>query len=194
MVRGHLLCNPDSLRALAAEGAVLAGRELKPPGLYSMLVDLAGDVWNRAPREIRFGFQELRQSPIFGTRLTACWVQVSLRPRSSRIISSGTYGAQQVAELSAVQGFEFPPPTLDLSYLRLGVEDVLAILQRTTRLGPLMGSLGLSLCLHNGRLSWRAQQEVPESGYRAAVVDAGDGQLLFENTDWWRGAGSPTRS
>lgn len=188
-----MLCSPDGLRALAAEAAALAARELKP-SLYSVLIDLAGDTWNRAPREIRFGFQELRQTPLFGTRLTACWVQTNLRPRSSQVISSGTYGAQQFAELNAVQGFEFPPPALDLTNLRLGLEDAVVTLQRTTPLGPLMGSLGLSLCLHDGRLSWRAQQEVPESGYRAAVVDAGDGRLLFEKIDWWRSSDSPARS
>jgi hypothetical protein len=189
-----VLCNPDGLRTWAAEGAALAACELKQPSLYSLLVDLAGDSWNRAPRKIRFGFQELRQSTLFGTTLTACWVQVSLRPRSSRIISSGTYGARQFAELNAVQGFEFPPPTLDLSCLRLGTEDVVVTLQRTTPLGPVMGSLGLSLCLHDGRLSWRALQEAPESGCRTVVVDAGDGQLLFEKIDWWRSAAPPTRS
>lgn len=176
-----VLFDPDRLRELANEASALAARHLKRPELYSVLVDFAEGV-SSPPQQLRFGFQQLRRSLILGTRLAACWVEFGVESSSLRIISSGTYGARQVKELADIQGMQFPPPTLELSRLRLGVEVVVEVLQRAPPVGTSIGALGLSLCIHDSHLAWRVHQEVAAVGFRTLIVDAGDGHVFFDSS------------
>jgi hypothetical protein len=178
--------NRRTLRALAEEARALARRELGRATLYSVLVELAGGEWSQSPRHLRFGFQELKRNLLFGTKLKACWVELRSEPRSARILSTGTYGRRQFTELAALRGVDFPPPALDLTRLRLEIPDVVASVQRTGPFGAAMGTLDLSVCVHDGRLAWRALQEAPGVGFRTLLVDAGDGSVLHEKVDWWR--------
>jgi hypothetical protein len=190
--------DPDRLRQLANEAAALAARHLKSPKLYSVLVDFAEGISIPSPQYFRFGFQQLRKSLILGTRLAACWVECGVEASSLRVISSGTYGARQVEQLAGIQGMQFPPPTLELSQLRLGVEQVVEALQRASPLGASLGTLALSLCVHDNHLAWRVLQEVAAVGFRTLVVDARDGHVLFDKVDRWHTSaegegGPPTR-
>jgi hypothetical protein len=181
-----MAANPHELRVLADEARALARRELGQATLYSVLVDLPEGEWSHRPRRVRFGFQALKRSLLSGPELRACWVEVRPEPTSSRIVSTGTFGRRQFRELAARRGHEFPPPALDLTRIRLEVPDVVAMLRRTSPLGAAMGRLDLSVCVCEGRLAWRALQEVPAVGFRTLLVDAGDGSVLHEHVDWWR--------
>jgi hypothetical protein len=186
--------HPETLRVLAEEARGLALRELGQATLYSVLVDLGEGAWSQRPHHLRFGFQELKRSLLFGTRLKACWVEFRPEPRSLRIVSTGTYGRRQFTELAAIQGIEFPPPALDLTRLQLEIPEVAAMLQRTCPFGGGMATLSLGVCVHEGHLAWRALQEVSAVGFRTLLVDAGDGHVLHERVDWWGespGEGSP---
>jgi len=178
--------SPELLRTLADEARAIAASELTDAKLYSVLVDLAEGEWVPSPRLIRFGFQELKRGFLLGTRLKACWVELCSEPRTFEVLSAGTYSRRQFMQLSMLQGLEFPPPTLDLSRLRLGIPDVVAMLQRMSRLGETMGSLALSVCVHDGSVAWRALQEVAEVGFSTLLIDAEDGRVLYEKVDWWQ--------
>jgi hypothetical protein len=183
----------ETLRALADEARGLAARELGRPRLCSVQTEFAEGAWVGGPREIRFGFQELRRRLALGTTLKACDVALQIAPRSLRIVSASSFGRRQVEELSAIPGAAFPPPTLELAGLRLEISDVLDVLRRNPVLGTAMGTLSLGLCVHDGRLAWRALQEVPRVGFRTLVLDAGAGHVLYEKVDRWQEPVRPTQ-
>lgn len=183
----------ETLRTLADEARGLAVRELGRPRLFSVQTEFAEGAWVGGPREIRFGFQELRRRLAVGTTLKMCFVALQMAPRSLRIVSAGTFGRRQVEELSAIRGAAFPPPTLELAGLRLEIADVLDVLRGNTVLGTAPGTLSLGLCVHDGRLAWRALQEVPGVGFRTLLLDAGAGHVLYEKVDWWQQPVPPTQ-
>ena len=130
---------------MAEEAQALAKRELADAGLYSVLVNLPENPWLPAAFGLNFGFQELKHGLVLGTRLKVCRVEFQPQPRCLRIVSTGVCGRRQFRELAAIQGFQFPPPTLDLNRGRLEAPQVLSMLQRTSPFGPAVGSLDLSL-------------------------------------------------
>jgi len=178
--------NPELLRTLADDARAVAARELADAKLYSVLVDLADGEWATRPRSLRFGFQELKRGFLLGTRLRTCWVELCSEPRALTVLSAGTYGRRQFMRLATLPGLEFPPPTLDLSRLRLEIPDVVTMLKRMSRLGETMGTLALSVCVHDGHVAWRALQEVAEVGFSTLLIDAADGHVLYEKVDWWQ--------
>jgi hypothetical protein len=180
--------HPEALRTLADEAQGVAARELAGARLYSVLVELSEGPWVSRPRLLRFGFQEMKRGFLLGTRLKTCWVELCSEPRTVRVMSTGTYGRRQFSELTTVPGLEFPPATLDLTRLRLEIPEIVAMLQRMSPFGEVMGTLALSVCIHDGHLAWRALQEVANVGFSTRLVDAEDGRVLFEKVDWWRSA------
>jgi hypothetical protein len=148
------------LPILAEQARAVAARELRHPSLSSVLVELAEA--SPLPRvvRVRFNFQEVLRGWLRGTRLKSCWVDVSLQRRAVVIGSVGTFGREQFRQLASVRGIEFPPPVLDLGELRLEAADVLRLLKERPLLGTTLGlgEVQLGVCLHEGRLAWRALQ------------------------------------
>ena len=167
---------------MAEQARTVAARELRHGELYSVLVDLSPDE-TPAVSSFQFGFQELKSGLLSGPQLKTCFVEVSVKTGSARLMSSGTFGPDQFKALAAIPGNEFPPPALDLRGLQLEVEDVWRILATTSPFGANTGEVALSLFVHEGRLAWRALQDVAAVGFRTLFLDAGDGQVLYEKVD-----------
>lgn len=176
------MADESVVRAMAEQARTVAARELRHGELYSALVDLCpGEA--PAVASFQFGFQELTSGLMFGKRLKTCFIEVSVKARSARMTSAGTYGPEQFKTLAETPGLEFPPPALDLRGLQLEVEDVWRILQTTSPFGAKMGEVALSIFVHEGRLAWRALQDVDRVGFRTLFLDAGDGHVLYEKVD-----------
>ncbi len=154
-----------------------------PGGHLSGVVILFAEQWLPQHSRWQFEFQRLRRRMFQGSSLDTCWVEVCLQPQSVRLVSSGTYGRQQIEQLLAIQGFEFPPRPIDLGAVRLEVADVLDALARPGERSRGAGELTLSLCVHEGRLAWRALQDAPRSGVRTLILDAADGRVLYDRGD-----------
>ena len=177
------MADESLVRAMAERARTAAAHELRHGELYSVLVDLCQDEAAPAVASFQFGFQELKSGRLFGKKLKTCFIEVSVKTGSARMTSSGTYGPDQFKTLAATPGLEFPPPALDLRGLQLEVEDVWRILAATSPFGANMGEVALSIFVHEGRLAWRALQEVAAVGFRTLFLDAGDGQVLYEKVD-----------
>jgi hypothetical protein len=97
----------------------------------------------------------------------------------------GAFGQKQFKELASIEGMDFPPPKLNLDGLRLEAVDVLRVLEEHSplELRAGLGTVHLSVFLHDGHLAWRALQEVEGVGFRTLFLDAGDGHVLFEKVD-----------
>jgi hypothetical protein len=175
----------ETLPVLAEEARVVAAQELRHPSLYSILVDLAEASPLPRVARLRFGFQEILRGRILGTRLKTCWVDMPLDPRRAVMGFVGTFGRQQFRQLASLSGVEFPPPALDLRELRLETPDILRLLTERPWLETTgrLGTVQLSVFLHEGRLAWRALQEVDRVGLRTIFFDARNGNALFEKVD-----------
>jgi hypothetical protein len=111
-------------------------------------------------------------------------VDVGLDPPSIATSAVSTFGRRQFGALASVPGVDFPPPRLDLDALRLEPVDVLRLLEsQPLRPGSGLGSVDLSLFRYDGRLAWRALEDVPDAGVRTLYVDAGTGEVLLEKVD-----------
>lgn len=110
---------------------------------------------------------------------------MSLEPRAVVIGSVGTFGREQFRQLASSSGVEFPPPILDLRELRLEAMTVLRLLSERPLLETTgdLGTVQLSVFLHEGHLAWRALQEVDRIGFRTIFFDARNGDVLFEKVD-----------
>jgi hypothetical protein len=177
----------EGLSTLADEARAQAAVELSHPALYSVLVE-CGEGASAEPQRIQFGFQQLHRGRIRGDRLKTCWIETVLAPRSTRIVVVGTYGRDQFKALAGVTGMVFPPPALDLSALRLELDEVLTAIQRTSPFASPSGKLSLSVCLYSDHLAWRVLQEAV-AGFRTVFLHAEDGRVLFEKIDWSEGRG-----
>lgn len=172
-----------NLRSVAESAHALGAKHLPGGSLSAVVIRFAADAWGPRQSVWQFQFQAVRRRPIFGSGLAACWVEVCVEPGSVRLLSTGTFGPGQVKELASVPGFEFPPRALDLSAILFDVSDVVRKLKSPGPFGPGAGALVLSTCIYNGRLAWRALQDVPGAGVRTLLLDAGDGRVLFDKTD-----------
>ena len=170
------------VRDMAERARTVAARELREGELYAVLVDLCPGE-EPAVSSFQFGFQELKSGFLFGKRLKVCFVEVSVKSRSAKLMSSGTYGRDQFKTLAEIPGGGFPPPALDLRGLQLEVEEVWRILAASSPFGANMGEVALSIFVHEGRLAWRALQDVDRLGVRTLFLDAGDGHVLYEKVD-----------
>jgi len=184
----------DSVRVIAGVAQAAAAGVLRNPSLYSVLVDLQVAGSTSKPVALRFGFHEVARRLMGGDRLKACWVDVTLHPRSVTAGPVGTFGRRQLEQMASIPGVNFPPPQLDLGALRLEPADVLRILADR----PMAGSaeparVDLSLFQSEGRLMWRVLQDVPAVGVRTLHVDAETGRVLLEKVDFDTNLGLPAR-
>lgn len=171
------------VRAMAERARTVAAHELPHGELYSVLVDLCEGEAAPAVSSFQFGFQELQTGLLLGKRLKTCFIEVSVKTGSAKMTSAGTFGRDQFKTLAETPGLEFPPPALDLRGLQLEVEDVWRILAATSPFGANMGEIALSIFVHEGRLAWRALQDVAAVGFRTVFLDAADGHVLYEKVD-----------
>ena len=180
---GHLLDpdapRPPALRSVLASAEGLGARHV-PGGHLSGVVILFAEQWLPKHSRWQFEFQRLQRRMFRSPGLNTCWVEVCLEPHSVRLMSSGTYGPQQIEQLAAIPGFEFPLRPIDVAAVRLEVADVLAGLARPGGLPRGAGELTLSICIHEGRLAWRVLQDAPRSGVRTLILDAADGRVLYD--------------
>jgi hypothetical protein len=178
--------------------ASAAARVINKPDLCTVLVGLAHRDGLAQPTGFSFGFQHQEHGLLGKKSLTTCFVEVLLDSRSVRVVSSGTYGPDQISQLAAVPGFDFPPPILKPSAVAL-VTPPQVVLERLQarqpgprRLRP--AQVSLVLTIYEGHIAWRAIQDVSGVGVLTLILDAVEGQVLFEKLDQEVSAAEATRA
>lgn len=87
----------------------------------------------------------------------------------------------------------FPLPPLNLDLVILEPSNVLKIISnhqisKNIHQNKLkLGDIHLNLQTQNNKPIYIVQQDTPEIGYRGMNIDAKNGEILFEKTDWLYG-------
>jgi hypothetical protein len=169
------------------QAASAAARVINKPALFTVLVSLAHRDGLAQPTGFTFGFQQDEHNWLGKKSLTTCFVEVLLDSRSVRVVSSGTYGPDQISQLAAVPGFDFPPPVLEQSAVSLAAPPGVVLEQLQTR-HPAprrlqAAQVALVLSIYDGHLAWRAIHDISGVGVLTLIFDAIGGQVLFEKFD-----------
>jgi hypothetical protein len=164
-----------------------ATRVINKPALFTVLVELSQRDGFAQPAGFTFGFQHQEHGLLGKKSLTTCFVEVLLDSRSVRVVSSGTYGPDQISQLAAVPGFDFPPPILEPSAVTLVTPPQVVLEQLHARQPDSDRSrtaqVSLVLSIYDGHIAWRAIQDVSGVGVLTLILDAVEGQVLFEKLD-----------
>jgi hypothetical protein len=169
------------------QAASAAARVINKPALFTVLVSLAHRDGPAQPTGFTFGFQHDERSWLGKRSLTTCFVEVLLDSRSVRVVSFGTYGPDQISQLAAVPGFDFPPPVLEPSAVSLAAPPRVVLEQLQTRQPDSRrlqaAHVSLVLLIYDEHLAWRAIHDVSGVGVLTLILDAIGGQVLFEKFD-----------
>jgi hypothetical protein len=172
-----------SARDAIAIAEPLARRRVESAQVGSVVIHV--DAESQSVASIDVGVHAYRRGLLGGTRLWSGFVTIDNRLRQAEFREGGEYGAEQLAQLSALPGSGFPPEPIDVDSIVLDAGDVIRLAaDRLASKGAALrpgGQVQLLLRKMSGRLEWHFQHEQARGlAVYTLVADAGSGEVTYE--------------
>jgi hypothetical protein len=179
----RLTASVQSARDAIAIAEPLARRRVEAARVSSVVMHV--DEESQSIASIDIGVHAYRRGLFGATRLWSGFVSIDNGLRQAEFREGGEYGAEQLAQLSAVPGSGFPPEPLDVDSIAVDARDLLRVAaERLASKGVSPqpgGQVQLLLRKIGGRQEWHFQHEQARGlAVYTLVVDARSGEITYE--------------